>query len=306
MTPTATSKPKRRDWAALDRQHQRRGTLAFTLLLNPEVLKAPVRKVGRGRPQRYTDTFIEALLTMRVALRLPYRVLEGAARAIFQSHGLDPEQVPDHTLLCKRQAQLAPRLPAFRPGEHTCLLVDSTGLKVAGYGEWNTRQHGVQGRRTWVKVHLLTDAATGQIIDMAVTPPTEGDSPVFEKLVEGKDLTGVTTIGDGAYDSKRCYTAVHAAGGRHLAPPKMGAMRWDRKVPAYRQRNRHIDNIHLVGRPAWKKWAKYHRRSAVESAMHRWKWVTGERALSRTLNRLKVEGVLRARFLNSLIASTAI
>ena len=88
-------------------------------------------------------------------------------------------------------------------------------------------------------------------------------------------------------------------------PPKMGAMRWDRKVPAYRQRNRHIDNIHLVGRPAWKKWAKYHRRSAVESAMHRWKWVTGERALSRTLTRLKVEGVLRAKFLNSLIASTA-
>ena len=73
-------------------------------------------------------------------------------------------------------------------------------------------------------------------------------------------------------------------------------MRWDRKVPAYRQRNRHIDNIHLVGRPAWKKWAKYHRRSAVESAMHRWKWVTGERALSRTLTRLKVEGVLRAKF----------
>ena len=92
MTPTVTSKPKRRDWAALDRQHQRRGTLAFTLLLNLEVLKAPVRKVGRGRPQRYTDTFIEALLMMRVALRLPYRVLEGAARAIFQSHGLDPEQ----------------------------------------------------------------------------------------------------------------------------------------------------------------------------------------------------------------------
>lgn len=89
----------------------------------------------------------------------------------------------------------------------------------------------------------------GQIIDMAVTPPTEGDSPVFEPLVDGKDLTGVTTIGDGPYDSKRCYTAVHAAGGRHLAPPKMGAMRWDRKVPAYRQRNRHIDNIHLGGQP---------------------------------------------------------
>ena len=56
---------------------------------------------------------------------------------------------------------------------------------------------------------------------------------------------------------------------------------------------------------AWKKWAKYHRRSAVESATHRWKWVTGERALSRTLTRLKVEGVLRAKFLNSLIASSA-
>ena len=48
MTLKVASKPKRRDWAALDRQHQRRGTLAFTLLLNPEVLTPPVRKVGRG------------------------------------------------------------------------------------------------------------------------------------------------------------------------------------------------------------------------------------------------------------------
>ena len=133
---------------------------------------------------------------------------------------------------------------------------------------WPAQAVAVQGK------HLILPMGRGQA--SIVLPLPDNFVAGGCKLV----WAGVTTIGDGAYDSKRCYSAVHAAGGRHLAPPKMGAMRWDRKVPAYRQRNRHIDNIHLVGRPAWKKWAKYHRRSAVESAMHRWKWVTGERALS--------------------------
>ena len=174
---------------------------------------------------------------------------------------------------------------------------------MAGHGEWNTRQHGVQGRRTWIKVHLITDATTGEIIDLEVTPPTERDSPVFERLVTGKDLTGVTTIGDGAYDSKRCYLATHAAGGKHIAPPKAGAVRWDNNVPAFKQRNRHIDNVHMVGLAEWKKWINYHRRSAVESVMHRLKWITGERALSRKLANLKTEIILRAKLLNSIITS---
>lgn len=303
MTSCNTSPAVKRDWRALDHQHQQRGYLSLTLLFDPAVLKAPATRHGRGASWVYSEPVITALIYLRVALQLPYRALEGACRAIYQARGLHDLPVPDHTTLCRRQGALKVALPAYRPGAHTCLLVDSTGLKVAGHGEWNTRQHGVQGRRTWIKVHLLNDAATGEIVDLAVTSPTEGDSPVFEQLVEGKDLAGVTTIGDGAYDSKRCYRAVHAAGGRHLAPPKMGAMRWDNKVPAYRQRNRHIDNIHLVGRPEWKAWARYHRRSAVESAMHRLKRVTGERAQSRTLTNLKVEVTLRAMFLNSIIAS---
>lgn len=277
----------------------------FTLLVDPAIFDQPAKREGRGKQPIYAEALIIALVSLRIMLQLPYRVLEGAARAIYQARKLPVERVPDHTTLCRRQANLKVSLSSFkpRPGEPVCLLVDSTGVKVAGQGEWNVRQHGVQGRRTWIKVHLMTDAETGEIVALDVTPPTEGDSPVMEKLVSGLDLKGVTTIGDGAYDSKRCYQAVHAAGGQHLAPPKTGAVRWNSKVPAFKQRNRHLDNMHLVGRKAWKAWAGYHRRSAVESAMHRFKWITGERALSRSLANLKVEITLRAQFLNRILTS---
>ena len=179
---------------------------------------------------------------------MPYRALEGGS-VIYRSRGLTTP-VPDYATICRRQRKLTVKVPIFKPGEHTCILADSTGLKVAGHGE-----------------------------------------------------SGVTTIGDGAYDSKRCYRATHAAGGKHIAPPKTGAVRWDNNVPAFKQRNRHIDNVHMVGLAEWKKWINYHRRSAVESAMHRLKWITGERALSRKLANLKTEVILRAKLLNSIITS---
>jgi hypothetical protein len=90
------------------------------------------------------------------------------------------------------------------------LLVDSTGIKFLGDGEWQAPKHGVQGRRQWRKVHLAMDTATSDIRAVEFTPSSDGDSPVLPDLLaqipEGEDIGTVTA--DGAYDSRRCHTAI--------------------------------------------------------------------------------------------------
>ena len=92
--------------------------------------------------------------------------------------------VPDCTTLCRRQKTPAVQIPYRRADGPLNLLVDSTGIKFLGDGEWQVRKHGVQGRRQWRKVHLAMDAATSDIRAVEFTPGSEGDSPVLPDLLE--------------------------------------------------------------------------------------------------------------------------
>ena len=105
---------------------------------------------------------------------------------------------------------LAVQIPYRRAGGPLNLLVDSTGIKFLGDGEWQARKHGVQGRRQWCKVHLAMDTATSDIRAVEFTSSSDGDSPVLPDLLgqipKGEDIGTVTA--DGAYDTRRCHTAV--------------------------------------------------------------------------------------------------
>ena len=94
--------------------------------------------------------------------------------------------VPDHTTLCRRQKTMAVQIPYRRAGGPLNLLVDSTGIKFLGDGEWQARKHGVQGRRQWRKVHLAMDTATSDIRAVEFTPRSDGDSPAAARFVQNK------------------------------------------------------------------------------------------------------------------------
>ena len=144
-----------RNWKQYNDALVRRGSL--TLWVDRATLQA-WRYQGppqRGAQFRYSDTAIQCVLTLRSVYHLPLRATEGFARSIFGLMGLDLA-VPDYSTLCRRAKTLQITLPKKADGP-LHLVIDSTGLKVYGEGEWKVRQHGYSKRRTWIKLHLAID-----------------------------------------------------------------------------------------------------------------------------------------------------
>ena len=121
--------------------------------------------------------------------------------------------MPDYTTLCRRQKTLTVQIRYRRADGPLNLLVDSTGIKFLGDGEWQARKHGVQGRRQWRKVHLAMDTATSDIRAVEFTPSRDGDSPVLPELLD--QIPEVEEIGtvtaDGAYDIRQILTVAGTA-----------------------------------------------------------------------------------------------
>jgi Transposase DDE domain len=160
-----------------------------------------------GRPALFSDAAIQFCLTIKVLFKLPLRQTTETVVSPLKLVDLD-WAMPDYTTLCRRQKTLAVQIPYQRPDGPLNLLVDSTGIKFHGDGEWQARKHGVQGRHQWRKVHLAMDTATSAIRAMEFTPSSDGDSPVLPELLdqipEGKAIASVTA--DEAYDTRRCHT----------------------------------------------------------------------------------------------------
>ena len=144
--------------------------------------------------------------------------------------------VPDYTILCRRQKALAVQIPYRRADGPLNLLVDSTGIRFLGDGEWQAGKHGVQGRRQWRKVHLAMDTATSDIRAVEFTPGSDGDSPVLPdrlaQIPEGEKIGTVTA--DGAYDTRRCHTAIIDRQATPIIPIRKNARPWKEDCPAAR------------------------------------------------------------------------
>lgn len=299
-----------RDWRALDAAHRRRGEI-ITVFFSPdgEAFAPPPRTGKGGHPRLYSDTHIEALLTVKMLLRLSLRAVEGFAcgmARIAQAHW----PVPDYSTLSRRERKLQVDLgAALRPGKRHVLLVDSTGLKVFGEGEWKVRVHGTGGqRRTWRKIHLLVDRETGHVVAVETTPKDVGDCEVLPGLLPAQ-LDGDFVLGDGAYHTQKLHRIVHARGGTLLSPPAKNARRWKphhhlKEEPAFAFRNAQLTPLQRLGRTQWKMRSGYSRRSFVESTNHRLKALTGDRLSARTAERQRVEVRLRCKALNTLATST--
>ena len=194
-----------------------------------------------------------------------------------------PWAAPDHSTVCRRQKGLDVQeyYRASRDGLH--LLVDSTGIKFLGEGEWKTKKHGAERRRQWRKVHLGIDADTLQIRSIVVTTNEVGDSPVAAELLAQipSGETVVSLTGDGAYDTQDVHEACHSLGAIPIIPPRKGARL--RKGVAFMHRNEAVKACRQLGRAIWKRWSGYHRRSLVEAKMNCFKRL-GEKVMARLGN----------------------
>jgi hypothetical protein len=265
--------PKQRhrvtNWAAYEAGLRARGSL--TVWFSAEAIegwRAAPRTTRGGQPS-YSDLAIATALTLRAVFRLALRQTEGLIGSILQLLGLDLA-VPDHSTMSRRAETLElPRLGGGREPVH--LLVDSTGLRLCGPGEWLVEKHGTRRRRSWRKLHLATDADTGRIVAGVLTEHDADDGSQVGPLLEQVDGPVASFTGDGAYDRGDVYANVAA---RHpdavvVVPPRASAVPSDAAATAPTQRDRHLQCIAERGRMGWQRASGYNWRALVEADVSR-------------------------------------
>jgi hypothetical protein len=244
---------------------------------------------------------ITTALALRAVFRLALRQTEGLIGSILALLGLDLA-VPDHTTLSRRAETL--RVPRPRRGrEPVHLLVDSTGLKLCGPGEWLVEKHGGRTRRGWRKLHLATDADTGRIAASALTNHDGDDGSQVGPLLDQVDGPVASVTADGAFDRDGVYAEVAA---RHpeaavVVPPRSGAVPSDAAETAPTQRDRHIEAIAERGRMGWQKASGYNWRALVEADIARFKRVIGDGLRSHTDGRQATEVAIAVQVLNRML-----
>jgi hypothetical protein len=235
--------------------------------------------------------------------RLALRQTEGLIGSIIRLLGLTLA-VPDHTTLSRRAETLeVPRPRTRNDGEPMHLLVDSTGLKLCGSGEWLVEKHGSKTRRSWRKLHVGMDADTGQIVAAALTTKEVDDGSEVGTLLDQVAASVASFTGDGAYDQESVSTAVakHHPAAAIIVPPRSTAVPSDTAEATPTQRDRHLQFIAKHGRMAWQKASGYTMRARAETAIGRFKQVIGDGLRSRTEGRRATEVDVAAHALNRML-----
>ncbi len=250
----------------------------------------------RGRTHRYSDLAITTALMVQAVFNLSLRQTEGFINALFQRMGLDLTS-PDYSSISKRAKTLM--VDIRRPkGPVAHLIFDATGLKVYGEGEWKMRKHGKEKRRTWRKLHLGVDGQSHHLICAEVSLENVGDNAVLGPMLRPLRRQIGTVYGDGAYDSRQCYAEIAKKGAAARIPPRKNAGQWEEGHP----RNEAVEALKAGRLSEWKAASGYHRRSIGETAMWRFKQLTGNRLRLRNYNGQVGEALARVAALNKMTA----
>lgn len=252
-----------------------------------------------GHPFVYSDLAIQTLLMIRELFQLPYRQTEGLGRALVRLMNAGV-QVPDYTSLQKRAAKLGVATTLAGVKGPVDVVVDSTGLKVFGDGEWKARQHGAGKRRTWRKLHLAVDPATHTILAHTLTESGTSDPSQVAPLLEQIDGEVKTFYADGAYDTWEVRDSLKDRQIDQIIPPRKSAKirQHGNSSAEPLERDECVRQIRREGKQAWKESIGYHRRSLVETAMSRLKANFGDRLKNRSLPNQQTEAALRCTILN--------
>jgi len=265
----------------------------------------------RGRPPTYSDLAITVLLTLRAVYHLTLRSTEGFAGSLVALLRVTLP-VPDFSTLSRRQRTLAVPLPVRPVTAPLHWVIDSTGLKIFGEGEWKVRQHGWTKHRRWLRLHLAVDAATGELRSLGVSTNNVYDGEMLPEMLAAEQAPVRQVTGDGAYDQWSCWDAVAARPERPRAvfPPPRTYRRVRR--PRIRQhgnsaappleRDTAIRRIRAVGRAAWKREVGYHQRSLAETAVWRWRSFFGDHVHARTIDRQFTEIFICGAVFNRMTA----
>lgn len=292
---------RERNWRQYNRELVQRGSLTF--LIDPKLLKScrlKPKKKQIGRPIEFSDHLILILMMIKTHYRLAYRPLEGFAKDVL-CRLYTWMASPTYSLICKRTRGLEkvlPRLSGRRP--HT-IIIDASGMKTVGEGEWKVKVHGRGAPRKWIKMHIGLDPKTQEIVSEMTTLSGCGDATMVGPLLDKSGKQVKVVVADGAYDRKKCRNTIKEKGSKGLIPPpKNGKFQGDGG-----ERDEALFLIKCLGgdkqaRSIWGKLTGYNRRVLVETAFSRFKRYYGDRVFSKVFEKQRFEISLKWYLLNRM------
>ena len=196
------------NWREYDAALRARGGL--NMWVTPEAIHlwAALPRTARDGQSFYSDLAIEVSLMLRLVFRQPLRQTEGLMASIFELLGVDLK-APDHSTVSRRAMSLESISKwSSLPAEPAHTLIDSTGLKVFGAGDWLQQKHGAKARRSWRNLHFAVGASTGLIVaSMLKEQDVDDPSQVGPLLDQIEHEVGQVTA-DGAYDGDPTHATI--------------------------------------------------------------------------------------------------
>ncbi len=291
------------NWHEYEAGLRQRGSL--TLCITDEAIAAweAAPRLTPGGKATYSDSAIQACLMLRAAFKLPLRQAEGLTVSVVQLLGRELA-VPDHTTVSRRAAKLTSIEPDPLPRGPLHVLIDSTGLKAYGAGQWQTEKHR-RSRRKWRKLHLGVHARSGQIVAAILTDQDVNDASQVGLLLEQIEPPIEQITADGAYDGELTYQtiAAHDDAIAVVIPPRDTAVPSPNFEIEPSPRDVHLLMIVWLGRLGWQEVTGYGSRALVETAMGRYKPIIGERLRSRGEAAQRTEAIVGIAVLNRMLGA---
>ena len=250
----------------------------------------------RGRGFTFTDSAIETALMIKGIFKLPLRALQGFLDSIFVLMDV-PLKSPSYSCISKRAktVEVQYRLPSRGPIAH--VVIDATGLKVFGEGEWKMRKHGKEKRRIWRKLHLAIDASSHEVISAVVSLESVGDNEALPTLLNPLRRKTAQVSADGAYDTKACHQVLRRKGIKPTIPPRSNAGYWEDGHP----RNEAVRALKSGQLEEWKRETDYHQRSLSETGMYRYKKLLSPQLALRDYDAQVGEALANVKAMNKVI-----
>lgn len=290
------------NWPEYNKSLINRGSITFWF--SEDVIKGWISQSQtgkKGRPELYANSAILCALILKSVYHLTYRGLQGFIESLILLLRLGLP-VPSYTQICRRAAKV--KIPKLSNRKVTDIVVDASGLKIFGEGEWLVKKHGKSKRRKWRKIHLSVDPNSHEIMTCKLTDGNRSDCEQLPDLLEGLDNLK-RVYGDGGYDTKNCHEIIMDAGAEPIIPPrKRGRLN---EPPWATHRNNSILEImglgnDDLGKSIWKRLKGYHKRSLVETAFSRYKGLLEGSLYSRNRESQISESQIKCLALNKMTA----
>jgi hypothetical protein len=292
-----------RNWPEYNRALKQRGSLE--LWLNTDMAdKWRAKPSGRpGNQPIYSDFAIQIVIQFGKVFHQRLRQTEGLLEDIFKLMAIKLS-VPDYSTISRRASRLNVVLckKAAKKGEKQIVVIDSSGLKVYGEGEWKVKMHGKSKNRTWRKIHLGI-GPDGEIQASKLTLNNVADCEAAANLLNQIEGEIDAVAGDGGYDKEIVYQALAGRRVKHvLIPPQKNAKikRHGNLKCEVHQRDKNLRQIREIGRKRWKEKSGYHIRSLIEATMFRLKTILGGKLNARKLENQITESLISCNILNKM------